>query len=66
MANLHVCAVQLQATKPCELDDPSPRRHAVFVNPPKPIDGLFHLPDAPGLGLDLIDAEVDRLRVPTA
>jgi L-alanine-DL-glutamate epimerase-like enolase superfamily enzyme len=66
MANLHVCAAQLQATKPCELDDPSPRRHAVFVNPPKPIDGLFHLPDAPGLGLDLIDAEVDRLRVPTA
>jgi L-alanine-DL-glutamate epimerase-like enolase superfamily enzyme len=64
MANLQVCATLLQSTKPCELDDPSPRRHAVFANPPKPIGGLFHLPDAPGLGLDLIDAEIDRLRVP--
>ncbi len=66
MANLHVCASQLQATKPCELDDPSPRRHGVFANPPTPVDGLFHLPDAPGLGLELIDAEVERLRVPAA
>lgn len=65
MANLHVCAAQLQATKPCELDDPSTKRHAVFVNPPKPVGGLFHLPDAPGLGLELIDKEIDRLRVAT-
>jgi L-alanine-DL-glutamate epimerase-like enolase superfamily enzyme len=63
MANLQVCAAQFQATKPCELDDPSSRRHAVFVDPPKPIGGLFHLPDAPGLGLELIDSEVERFRV---
>ena len=66
MANLHVCAAQSQATKPCELDDPSPRRHGVFVNPPKPIDGMFHLPNAPGLGLDLIEKEIDRRRIKTA
>ena len=63
MANLHVCAAQLHATKPCELDDPSPRRHAVFVTPPKPVDGLFHLPSTPGLGLELIEAEITKRRI---
>ena len=63
MANMHVVAAQLHATKPIELDDPSPRRHAVFLSPPKPNDGLFHLPTAPGLGLELIAAEVDARRV---
>ena len=63
LANLHVCAALAHATKPCELDDPSPRRHAIFGNPPRPVDGLFHLPTAPGLGIDLIDAAVARLRV---
>ena len=42
MANLHLAATQPHATKPCELDDPSPRRHAVFLDPPRPVDGLFH------------------------
>jgi L-alanine-DL-glutamate epimerase-like enolase superfamily enzyme len=63
LANLHICAAQAQATKPCELDDPSSRRHAIFANPPKPVDGLFHLPSAPGLGIDVIESEVVRLRV---
>ncbi|HYZ64892.1 MAG TPA: mandelate racemase/muconate lactonizing enzyme family protein [Acetobacteraceae bacterium] len=62
-ANLHVAAAQLHATKPCELDDPSPRRHAVFVDPPRPVDGLFHLPTRPGLGLELIEDEVARRRI---
>lgn len=63
MANMHVAASQLHATKPLELDDPTTRRHAAFINPPKPIDGLFHLPTAPGLGLDLDEAAVVKLRV---
>ena len=58
LANMHVVAGQLHATKPCELNDPSPRMHAVFANPPRPVDGLFHLPAAPGLGLDLIETEL--------
>ncbi len=66
MANLHLSATQPHATKPCELDDPSPRRHAVFHNPPRPVDGLFHLPDAPGLGLHFNDAEVERRRIDVA
>jgi L-alanine-DL-glutamate epimerase-like enolase superfamily enzyme len=66
MANLHVAASQLHATKPCELNDPSPRQHAVFENPPKPLDGLFHLPTEPGLGLRINEAELARRRVPIA
>ena len=63
MANLHLVASQLQATKPCELNDPSPRQHAVFENPPKPVDGLFHLPLEPGLGLRINEAELAKRRV---
>jgi L-alanine-DL-glutamate epimerase-like enolase superfamily enzyme len=63
-ANLHVVASQLHATKPCELNDPSPRMHAVFENPPVPIDGLFRLPPEPGLGLRINEAELSRRRIP--
>jgi L-alanine-DL-glutamate epimerase-like enolase superfamily enzyme len=66
MANLHVAASQLHATKPCELNDPSPRQHTVFQNPPKPVDGLFHLSMDPGLGLRVAEAELARRRVPIA
>ncbi len=62
-ANLHVCAVQPHATKPCEWDDPSSRRHVIFDNPPKPMDGLFHLPEAPGLGLAFIEDELNKRRI---
>jgi L-alanine-DL-glutamate epimerase-like enolase superfamily enzyme len=64
MANLHVAASQLHATKPCELNDPSPRQHAVWENPPKPEDGFFHLPAGPGLGLQIKEAELARRRIP--
>jgi hypothetical protein len=40
-ANMHVVAGQLHATKPCELNNPSSRMRAVFVDPPVPKDGLF-------------------------
>jgi L-alanine-DL-glutamate epimerase-like enolase superfamily enzyme len=66
MANLHVAAAQLHATKPCELNDPSARQHAVFENPPRPVDGLFHLPHEPGLGLRLNEAELAKRCVPIA
>jgi L-alanine-DL-glutamate epimerase-like enolase superfamily enzyme len=59
-------ASQLHATKLCELNDPSPRQHAVFENPPKPVDGLFHLPTEPGLGLRINEGELARRRIPIA
>src|SRR5687768_13118426 len=63
MASLHLAATQLHATKPCELNDPSPRMHAVFLNPPRPVDGLFNLPTAPGLGLEIDEAALAQRRV---
>ena len=64
MANLHLAATQAHATKPCELNDPSPRMHAVFENSLRPIDGLFHLSSEPGLGLRVDEAELAKRRVP--
>jgi L-alanine-DL-glutamate epimerase-like enolase superfamily enzyme len=64
MANLQLTASLLHMTKPCELNDPSARQHAVFENPPKPVDGFFHLPAEPGLGLRLDDAELSKRRLP--
>ena len=62
-ANLHLMASLLHMTKPCELNDPSPRQHVVFENPPKPTDGLFPLPSHPGLGLRVNEAELDKRRI---
>ena len=64
MASLHLSASQLHMTKPCEWNDPSPRTHVVFDNPPKPIDGLFQLPQEPGLGLTVNETELAKRRVP--
>ncbi len=62
-ANLHVVASLLQGTKPAEWNDPSARTHAVFANPPLPVDGLFHLPDGPGLGLVVNESALAARRV---
>jgi L-alanine-DL-glutamate epimerase-like enolase superfamily enzyme len=62
-ANLHLAASLLHLTKPCEWNDPSPRQHAVFANPPQPADGLFHLPSEPGLGLRVNETELSLRRV---
>jgi L-alanine-DL-glutamate epimerase-like enolase superfamily enzyme len=64
MASLHLAASQLHVTKPCEWNDPSARTHAVFDNPPMPVDGLFHLPTEPGLGLAVNEAGLAKRRVP--
>ncbi len=66
MASLHIAACQMGRTKPSEWNDPSSRTHAIFENPPLPIDGLFRLPDAPGLGLVVNEAELAKRRVPIA
>jgi L-alanine-DL-glutamate epimerase-like enolase superfamily enzyme len=64
MASLHIAATQMGATKPCEWNDPSTRTHGVFENPPYPVDGMFHLPTAPGLGLTVNEAELAKRIVP--
>lgn len=62
-ASLHIVASLLQGVKPAEWNDPSSRTHAVFENPPFPVNGLFHLSDEPGLGLRLRMDELARRRV---
>lgn len=49
--------------KPAEWNGLSARTHAVFENPPLPVDGLFKLSDEPGLGLRLNEAELAKRRV---
>ena len=63
MANLHVLATIMHLTKPAEFADPDTRMHPAFRNPPKPVDGKFEIPAGPGLGLDIIDTELDTRRV---
>jgi L-alanine-DL-glutamate epimerase-like enolase superfamily enzyme len=66
MASLHLAASQMGATKPCEWNDPSTRTHAIFRNPPRPTDGLFHLSGEPGLGLIVDEEELAKRRVEVA
>jgi L-alanine-DL-glutamate epimerase-like enolase superfamily enzyme len=63
MANLHIVASLLQGTKPAEWNDPSTRTHALFENPPLPQEGLFRLPEGPGLGLVVNETELAARKV---
>ena len=63
LANMHVVAAQMHATKPIELDDPSARMRDL-PEPPKPVDGHFSCRTRPGLGLDADEAEFARRRRP--
>src|SRR5215831_9791309 len=60
------CGKPAAYDKLCEWNDTTPRQHSVFKNPPKPADGLFHLPTGPGLGLQINKAELAKRRVPIA
>lgn len=63
MANLHVLSTVMHLTKPAEFSDPSVRMHPGFRNPPQPVDGKFIVSSDAGLGLDVIDEELDKRRV---
>jgi L-alanine-DL-glutamate epimerase-like enolase superfamily enzyme len=62
VANLHVLATIMHLTKPAEFADPSTRMHPAFIDPPKPANGKFAVPSGPGLGLQIVDAELDKRR----
>jgi L-alanine-DL-glutamate epimerase-like enolase superfamily enzyme len=61
-ANLHVLATIMHLTKPAEFADPSIRMHPAFGNPLIPSGGKFTVPSGPGLGLELIEAELEKRR----
>jgi len=66
MANLHLLSTVMHLSKPVELADNWERALPVFSNPGGPVDGLYHLPTAPGLGLVFDATELARRTVPFA
>ena len=63
-ANLHLMATLLHAHHPCEYNGPYGVQDAVFSRPVQPKAGRFILTDAPGLGLELNDAELEKRMIP--
>jgi L-alanine-DL-glutamate epimerase-like enolase superfamily enzyme len=59
-ANLHFAAAQLHGHYPCEYAEMSSKQDAVFTQPVGPVDGVFHLTAAPGLGLELVEGELQK------
>ena len=60
VANLHVLATLMHLTKPAEFADASGRLDIGFTALPKPENGRFHVPAAPGLGIEINDAEIAK------
>ncbi len=62
VANLHVLAALMHLTKPAEYADASGRMDIGFKDPPRPVDGRFVVPQGPGLGLEVDEAEINKRR----
>jgi L-alanine-DL-glutamate epimerase-like enolase superfamily enzyme len=60
LANLHLLSTIMHLAKPVELADNWERVGSVFRNPSEPVEGLFTLPTAPGLGMEFDAAELQR------
>lgn len=63
-ANLHFVAALLHSHYPAEYNDRSGAQDIVFHNPVRPINGKFTLGDTPGLGLEVVEAELAGRRRP--
>jgi L-alanine-DL-glutamate epimerase-like enolase superfamily enzyme len=63
-ANLHFAAALLHAHYPCEYNGPHGVQDAVFRHPVQPVDGKFILSEAPGLGLEVVEAELEKRLIP--
>lgn len=63
-ANLHFMAALLHAHYPCEYNGPYGVQDVVFTQPVRPVNGKFRLTDAPGLGLEVNEAELEKRIVP--
>jgi L-alanine-DL-glutamate epimerase-like enolase superfamily enzyme len=66
LANLHLLSTVMHLAKPVELADNWERAGGVFTDPGGPVDGLFTVPTAPGLGMAFDAAEFRRRIVPLA
>ena len=59
-ANLHVVSSLMNATRPQEYTGQNPRLDALFKKPLIFEDGYIHVPQKPGLGLELDEDEVRK------
>ena len=63
-ASLHFVPALTHAHRPCESNDYSGTQDVMLTRPVRPVEGKFTLTDAPGLGLDLIEAELPQRMLP--
>jgi L-alanine-DL-glutamate epimerase-like enolase superfamily enzyme len=63
-ASLHFVAALTHAHYPCEYNGPLGVQDVVFTHPVRPLHGTFMLSDRPGLGLDIVEAELEKRRYP--
>jgi D-galactarolactone cycloisomerase len=66
LANIHVLSTIMHLAKPVELADQWERGGPIFVNPSKPIDGCFTVPDEPGLGIRFDEKKLEERRLSIA
>ncbi len=64
VANLHFLAALAHAHHPAEYNDKSGRQNVVLTRPVHPVAGYFALSDAPGLGLEMVESELQRRQRP--
>jgi L-alanine-DL-glutamate epimerase-like enolase superfamily enzyme len=63
-ANLHFVASLTHSHHPAEYNGPRDVQDVVFKTPVRPVRGTFALSEAPGLGLELNEAELSRRAIP--
>jgi L-alanine-DL-glutamate epimerase-like enolase superfamily enzyme len=59
-ANLHFLASLIHSHYPAEYNGPRDVQDVVFTTPVRPVNGKFVLSDAPGLGLEVDDGQLDK------
>jgi L-alanine-DL-glutamate epimerase-like enolase superfamily enzyme len=59
-ANLHFVASLTHSHHPAEYNGPRHVQDVVFLTPVRPVNGVFVLSEAPGLGLQLDESELDK------
>jgi L-alanine-DL-glutamate epimerase-like enolase superfamily enzyme len=63
-ANLHFVASLTHSHHPAEYNGPSGVQDVVFRTPVRPVQGKFVLSDAPGLGLEVDESELQKRMIP--
>jgi L-alanine-DL-glutamate epimerase-like enolase superfamily enzyme len=63
-ANLHFVASLTHSHHPAEYNGPRDVQDVVFKTPVRPVDGKFVLSEAPGLGLEVDEAQLGKRMIP--